>query len=190
MLSPSTVLLRVYSLFTREILYFVSWRVKNSYIVLLENKRSLFSRNNRNLKKYSRKCPALKSGFLRKCSIPPLLTHLPSSLPQFKYRKFLYDHGMANNFRRVLNCVALLCCEISESQKMAERRNPPYIKKIYKILEKYTFRVRKIKVVGMVWEAFGDVGASKTIKNSNLNIKINLKHVFFIKIPMFTVFLY
>ena len=50
-----------------------------------------------------------------------------------------------------------------------------------------SFWVGKMKVVGIVWECFGDVGASKSTKNNYINITIYLKCVF-IKISIFTVF--
>ena len=101
--------------------------------------------------------------FAKNVVYPPSLTHLLSSLPQFIFRKFIYDHGMANNFRRVLNCVALLCCEIEEIQKWPSDE-------IRHILKIYTFQVRKIKVLGLVREASGDIGASKYIKNNSIII--------------------
>ena len=44
-----------------------------------------------------------------------------------------------------------------------------------------SFWVEKMKVVGMVWECFGDVGASKSTNNNYINIKLYLKNVFLLK---------
>ena len=55
-----------------------------------------------------------------------------------------------------------------------------------------SFWVRKMKVVGMVWECFGDVGASKSTKNNYINIKIDFKNVCLLKdrcLPYFTAFM-
>ena len=52
--------------------------------------------------------------------------------------------------------------------------------------ENRPFRGEQIKVVGMVWECFGDVLASKTINNNNLDIENTLKIICFIEISIFT----
>ena len=119
------------SVYKTEISYFVSLQDKNSYIFLFENKRSLFSRNKRNLKNYSKKCPALKSGFWRKVGCdPPANSHMFQT-PTIQNQKFLHYRGMAKNFRRVLNCVALLCCEIEKMRKRPSDGNRAYIENIY-----------------------------------------------------------
>ena len=41
----------------------------------------------------------------------------------------LYYLGMAKNFRRVLNCVALLCCEIDGMRKWPCDENRVYLEK-------------------------------------------------------------
>ena len=94
----------------------LSLQNQNRYIVLSENKRSLFSRDHGNLKNYSKKCPALKSGFLRKMWLTPSRSDSCKSMEKIT-KKCLYYLGMAKNFRRVLNCVAPLCCEIEKMRK-------------------------------------------------------------------------
>ena len=104
----------ILSLYKTDISYYVPFQHKNSYIVSLENKRSLFSRDNRNQKNYSKKMPHPKIGLLAKSRVrPPANSHMFQT-PTIQIQKFLHYHGMANNFRQVLNCVALLCCEIEE----------------------------------------------------------------------------
>ena len=60
------------------------------------------------------------------------------------------------------------------------------------IVENRVIMGRKMKVVGMVWECFGDVGASTPTNNNYINIKTYLKNVFLLKyrfLPYFTVFM-
>ena len=42
-----------------------------------------------------------------------------------------------------------------------------------------SFWVGKMKVVGMVWECFGDVVASTSTNNNYINIKFYLKNIYF-----------